>query len=55
MQCLCCFYIFINFSPNEKDVNSFEIETNGEKYGKSDFIKYNGKVYDMFGEMECIP
>ena len=39
------FIFFINFSPNEKDVNSFEIETNGEKYGKSEFIKYNGKVY----------
>ena len=40
------FFIFsINFSPTEKDVNSFEIETNGEKYGKSEFIKYNGKVY----------
>ena len=39
------FIFFINFSPNKKDVNSFEIETNGEKYGKSEFIKYNGKVY----------
>ena len=39
------FIFFINFSPNEKDINSFEIETNGERYGKSEFIKYNGKVY----------
>ena len=38
------FYLFY-FLFNISDDNSYEIEQNGEKYGKSEFIKYQGEIY----------
>ena len=41
---LIMFYLFF-FLFNISDDNSYEIEQNGEKYGKSEFIKYQGEIY----------
>ena len=41
---LIMFYLFY-FLFNISDDNSYEIEQNGEKYGKSEFIKYQGEIY----------
>ena len=41
---LIIFYLFF-FIFNIADDNSYEIEQNGEKYGKSEFIKYQGEIY----------
>ena len=38
------FYLFY-FLFNISDDNSYEIEQKGEKYGKSEFIKYQGEIY----------
>ena len=38
------------------DNNTYEIETNGKQYGKSDFFEYQGKVYSfgLSGDMEVL-
>ena len=38
------------------DNNTYEIETNGKQYGKSDFFEYQGKVYSfgLSGNMEVL-
>ena len=41
---LIMFYLFF-FLFNISDDNSYEIEQNGEKYGKSEFIKYQEEIY----------
>ncbi|MCY7007781.1 DKNYY domain-containing protein [Fusobacterium simiae] len=41
---LIMFYLFF-FISNISSDDSYEINMNGEKYGKSEFIKYQGQIY----------